>query len=161
MVREALAQGEQHGLAPGVLALAIGAPADAAGHCHPGGVPRSPFRLSFCCFQVYVISLRGEAISQHLRFFNSVGMATEGLFGFGSAGDEGMSGSTVGRELIVSFSQFFWGEMAHSFHPLSLVFPVFMHIQFPVCVIFVVTFCDRACDARKFCFCNAEACFCG
>jgi hypothetical protein len=36
LVREALPQGEQHGLAPGALALAIGAPADdAAGHCHP------------------------------------------------------------------------------------------------------------------------------
>ena len=37
LVREALPQGEQHGLAPGALALAIGARADndVAGHCHP------------------------------------------------------------------------------------------------------------------------------
>ena len=36
LVREALPQGKQHGLAPGALALAIGAPADdVAGHCHP------------------------------------------------------------------------------------------------------------------------------
>jgi len=52
-----------------------------------------------------------------------------GLFGFGSAGDEGMSASTVGRGLVVSFSQFFWGAMAHSFHPLSLVCPVFLPTQ--------------------------------
>jgi hypothetical protein len=39
LVRKALAQGEQHCLGPGSLALAIGARASTAGHCRRTGVP--------------------------------------------------------------------------------------------------------------------------
>jgi hypothetical protein len=82
LFRETLAQGQQHGLAPGVLVFAIDTPAAVAEfearHCYCSGTPQD-VSVSMCSTAVILFHRNS--------FCALIGDVTvRSLFGFGSAG---------------------------------------------------------------------------